>query len=125
MRAPRFFFIKLNLISFANVRPTFLKIRLYSVVKMKTTIESSNNNNCKEIHSHLFVHQPLIIPKRSYFKLPIKLNSDNLSRSCSFSHHHTRNKAIITKRSSSFKINRHLQVCSFLSFFLFIDPVLI
>jgi hypothetical protein len=94
---------------------------------METTV--SLDNNCKEIHSHLFILHPLIIPKKTYFKLPPKINItssnkmkhhfnlsnkipvDNLSRSCSFSHHHTRNKAITTQRSFSFKINRHSQVC--------------
>jgi hypothetical protein len=97
------------------------------IMTMETTV--SLDNNCKEIHSHLFILHPLIIPKKTYFKLPPKINItssnkmkhhfnlsnkihvDNLSRSCSFSHHHTRNKAITTQRSFSFKINRHSQVC--------------
>lgn len=93
---------------------------------METTV--SSDSKCIEIHSNPFILQPLIIPKRSYFKLPPKINinssnkmkhfelsnkihSDNLSRSCSFSQHQTRNKAITAQRSFSFKSGRHSQVC--------------
>ena len=99
-------------------RSDYMQIHLITVT-METTIVSLDNN-CIEIRSHRFIPQPLIIPKQSYFKLPSKINRnssnkrkhfDSLSRSCSFSHHHARNKAITTRRSFSFKIDRHLQVC--------------